>query len=78
MECTAPVRASTVQSLAVLSLHEWHNCTTNGLAYDQYIDLESSLQSSPNECRVFGGKKVDWLTDMLSLYYNDYYSTSCK
>ena len=38
----------------------------------KYIDLESSLQSSPNECRVFGGKKVDWLSDMLSLYY--YYS----
>ena len=32
----------------------------------KYIDLESSLQSSPNECRVFGGKKVDWL----SLYYS--------
>ena len=38
----------------------------------KYIDLESSLQSSPNECRVFGGKKVDWLSDMLSLYYNNY------
>ena len=36
----------------------------------KYIDLESSLQSSPNECRVFGGKKVDWLSDMLSLYYS--------
>ena len=40
----------------------------------KYIDLESSLQSSPNECRVFGGKKVDWLSDMLSLYYKLYYS----
>ena len=36
----------------------------------KYIDLESSLQSSPNECRVFGGKKVDWLSDMLSIYYS--------
>ena len=36
----------------------------------KYIDPESSLQSSPNECRVFGGKKVDWLSDMLSLYYS--------
>ena len=43
----------------------------------KYINFESSLQSSPNECRVFafGGKKVDWLPDMLSLYYNiQYYS----
>ena len=45
---------------------------TNALAYDQY-NLESSLQSSPNECRSFGGKKVDWLSDMLSLY-TIYYS----
>ena len=36
----------------------------------KYIDLESSLQSSPNECRVFDGKKVDWLSDMLSIYYS--------
>ena len=41
----------------------------------KYINFESSLQSSPNKCRVFGGKKVDWLPDMLSLYYNiQYYS----
>ena len=36
----------------------------------KYIDLEFNLQSSPNECRVFGGKKVDWLSDMLSIYYS--------
>ena len=35
----------------------------------KYIDLESSLQSSRNECRVSGGKKVDWLSDMLSTIY---------
>ena len=65
------VRASTVQSLVVLSLHEWHTlyykCTS---VWSSISTLQSSLQSSPNECRVFGGKKVDWLSDMLSLYYN--------
>ena len=51
--------------LSCLCMNGIH-CTTNALAYDQVY----SLQSSPNECRVFGGKKVDWLSDMLSLYYN--------
>ena len=45
------VRASTVQSLAVLSLHEWHTLYYKYInRLIKYIDLESCLQSSPNEC----------------------------
>ena len=39
----------------------------------KYINLESSLQSSPNECRVFGSKKVDWLSDMICYHYTTIY-----